>query len=588
MLELKSRLGLAGSTRAIAWMCLPLAAAPATAQDLLNDPLNFSGGTLHLQAFADPGPNDLISMTTRPDAAGLYAVTQGGGIYAIDPKGNSVEWFNYDNAVHSAFANASNGYVLDTPTDTHGGLRSLAFHPEFATNGLFYTSAMVDRPSDTSGFNYLGDSTSGFDAESAVVEWTYNHGTGQVDASSYRELFRVQMPVFDHPIKQMAFNPFAVAGDEDYGLLYIAHGDGSVQSATAGGGLNAGDALGKILRIDPLQDGGDPYTTPNNPFLGDAGTLDEIYTLGHRNPHHLSFAQDGQGQTHILVAEAGRDNVEEVNLLQPGGSYGWSDREGTFVHNPGGGGYIDGVSDLPANEWQLNDYIYPVAQYDHDAEVGTRFHGSAIAGGFVIDNASDPDLQGQYLFADFGSLNGNVYHADFADILAAHTQLADGELPDQLTQAEIFRLHLTLDEDGDGDIDRVADNLNDLLQHSRNDIRFARGINGEMYISSKRTGLIYLVTNSVTTLAGDFNADGLVGAADLDILLANWGEDVPAGLLALGDGSGDGTVGADDLQLVLDHWGEGEPPSVNIPEPGSLAVLGLVGMVLMCRRRPVL
>ncbi|MCA9232443.1 MAG: PQQ-dependent sugar dehydrogenase [Planctomycetales bacterium] len=554
-------------------------------QDLLGDNITFSGGTLHLRPYVDPGANNrIISMTTQPGNSSntdLFVTTQEGTVYAIhDNGGGSVSssvWFNYNTAVSAAVTNANNGFVLDSVTNAHGGLRALAFHPDFVNNGKFYTSAMVDRPTGVSGLNYLGNSTSGFDAESVVAEWTFDHITQQVVSASYRELFRVAMPVFDHPVKQLAFNNFAVPGDEDYGLLYIAHGDGSVQSAIAGGGQNTDDALGKILRVNPLQSGGDPYTTPGNPYVGVAGTLDEIYTLGHRNPHHISFAEDGLGGSHSLVAEAGRDNVEEVNLLQVGGDYGWSDREGTFVHNHNGGplgsGYgLDyGVSNLPANEWQLNDYVYPAAQYDHNTSLGWGFVGSAIAGGFVIDNGSDPAIQNEYIFADFGSKSGHVYHANFNDLLAAHTQLADGEAPSALTQATISRLHLALDHDNNDLTSEILyDDLNSMLNDSRNDIRFGRGFRGEMYISSKRNGLVYLVTNSVG-LPGDLDKDRDADAADF----LTWQRSF---------GSRYGSVQLADWE---ENFGTVAPlasSSVKVPEPSALVAL-LPGMVLMLARR---
>lgn len=477
------------------WLCL---GAPAHANDLLNDVNPYSGAVLHLKTVVDINDSRLISMTARPDNSLLYVSSQHGQVFEVDAAGNKTTWFDYDTLVSAAVANASDGYVLDLTNGGHGGLRAVAFHPEFATNGKFYTSAMVDSPSNPTGINYLGTSSGTIPAESAVVEWTYDHQAQQVDTSSYRELFRVKMPKYDHPVKQIAFNPFAQPSDEDYGLLYIAHGDGSVQSATAGGGLVTDDALGKVLRVNPLQNGGSPYTTPGNPFNSTPGTLDEIYTLGHRNPHHLSFAQDALGETHVIVAEAGRDNIEEINILQPGGSYGWSDREGTFVHLPSGG-YINGVQDLPADEWQRNDYIYPAVQYDHNAKTGAGYVGSAVAGGFVLDHPNYAGLDGQYIFADFGTKSGFVYQADWQQMLGAHTQLADGETPDMLTQAPIQHVLLTLDTDGDGTPDRYSDNLNALFKKFRNDVRFGRAADGTMYLTSKRTGELYVVTGVSNT-----------------------------------------------------------------------------------------
>ena len=575
----------------------------AQGQDLLGDTFTFSGATLNLKLYSDPPIDNLISMTTAPRNSGindLFATTQNGIVFRIAPDGNGGSnfspWFNYNTGVNLSVSGATDGFVLEDPGGVHGGLRSIAFHPEFATNGKFYTSAMVDRPSSSSvrnGLNYLGNSTSGFDGESVLAEWTVNPATGLVDNTSYRELFRVQMPVFDHPIKQIKFNPYSTPGDEDYGLLYVTHGDGSVQSAIAGGGQNRDDALGKVLRIDPLQDGADPYSIPDNPFVGDPTTLDEIYTLGHRNPHHIGFGQDGNGQSYAIVAEPGRDNIEEVNLLQPGGDYGWSQREGTFVHDnttTNGGavyGLGFGVDSLPANDWQLNDFVYPAAQYDHDGIAGqTTFTGSVIGGAFVLDNGADPALDGQYVFADFGSFHGYAMHTSLDDLIAAHTQLADGETPDALTQAPISRLTLTLDSDGDGDIDRTANDFNSLFQQSRNDVRFGRGPNGELFISSKRTGQIYLVTNTVLT--GDFNGDGFVSQGDLDLILLNWGDAVvPTGWYSYD--AFDGAISQNELDAVLLNWGNGNAPSgpaLNaIPEPHSLLLAGAGAAVLGLRRR---
>jgi hypothetical protein len=89
-----------------------------------------------------------------------------------------------------------------------------------------------------------------------------------------------------------------------------------------------------------------------------------------------------------------------------------------------------------------------------------------------------------------------------------------------------------------------------------------------------------------TLLAGDLNADGFVGIDDLNIVLVNWNQNVTPGDLLSGDPTGEGFVGVDDLNIVLVNWNNGTPPGAgtNIPEPGTAAVLTLVGTVLLRRR----
>jgi len=94
------------------------------------------------------------------------------------------------------------------------------------------------------------------------------------------------------------------------------------------------------------------------------------------------------------------------------------------------------------------------------------------------------------------------------------------------------------------------------------------------------------IANIEDILIGDITDDGLVGADDLDILLANWGDAVGSGAGAMnsGDLSGDGVVGQADLNILLGAWGDGTPPEVNIPEPSALSLLS-IGVLSMLRRR---
>jgi PEP-CTERM motif len=88
-------------------------------------------------------------------------------------------------------------------------------------------------------------------------------------------------------------------------------------------------------------------------------------------------------------------------------------------------------------------------------------------------------------------------------------------------------------------------------------------------------------------LDGDYNGDGFVGVDDLNLVLVNWNTSPAPGDLLSGEGTGDGFVGVDDLNIVLVNWNNGTPPAAGaaIPEPASLALLGMGGMAMLRRRR---
>lgn len=373
--------------------------------------------------------------------------------------------------VEDSFRRAT-GRRLNYENKQHGGLRSVAFHPGFAGNGLFYISAMENRPSNPGSFKYISNPTKRkpIKADSVLVE--YRVKKGKADPFSYRLLFRVGMPVNDHPIKQIEF----------FGrLLYIAHGDGSEQSATFGGGQN-NDALGKILRINPLRRGSKPYTIPSqNIFPTRSKKLPpEVFAYGFRNPHHICFSRSGR----LFVADAGRDNREEINLVSNGRNYGWSLREGTCEHKKSGG-IQNGVEPLPRQD----GFVYPVAEFAHMGRTGQGFIGVAVAGGCPIENGSR--MSGKYWYSDFPK-SGDLYFSNLRDIYRARTSGPSR----QLTKATTFRAKIRFNG-------RVYPNLHAVMASEsryrntdRVDVRFGRGSRGELYWSSKRNGKVYVFTSS--------------------------------------------------------------------------------------------
>lgn len=478
--------------------CDAIAALPR--QDLNSVPTPVEPGLdFHIREFA-VFPDNTKFGTLRLKPGLLSMAHTGGRLFVAEQHEGKIweftngvvadqPWFD----VHEAFVSET-GDGISGANLFHGGLRSVAFHPEFATNGKFYTSQMRNRPDNRDGINYISDSA-GLNTftDSTLSEWT-------VDADGnllgHRELFRIGYPAEDHLMKQIVFNPAAAPGSDDYGLLYIGHGDGT-PADSFGNGQND-DALGKILRINPLADGDNPYSIPDsNPFIFD-GTweTDEVYAMGFRNPHHIAFAQDGT----TMVADVGRANIEEVNVITSGTNHGWPDREGTFVHlKEQGGGFLTGIEALPDDDADLG-LTYPAAQYGHIGSYGNPFTGHSIAGGYVVENGSEWD--GQYIFGDFVNF-GDVYHTSLQGLKDAVTQGA----PATLSQAITRRARVLFDHDNnpatDAQIyDTMLGVINDsprYFSHSgtrRADLRFGQGPGGEIYVMNKRNNTIYLVTNT--------------------------------------------------------------------------------------------
>ncbi|WP_066905732.1 PQQ-dependent sugar dehydrogenase [Millisia brevis] len=111
---------------------------------------------------------------------------------------------------------------------------------------------------------------------------------------------------------------------DDTGSLLISAGDAAIgttpQSLT--------DLGGKVLRVDPA----DGSPAAGNPFADSADAATRlIFTYGHRNVQGLALRPDS-GQ--IVAAEHGPSIDDEINVLVPGGNYGW---------DPGAGGYDESV-----------------------------------------------------------------------------------------------------------------------------------------------------------------------------------------------------------------------------------------------------
>ncbi len=148
------------------------------------------------------------------------------------------------------------------------------------------------------------------------------------------------------------------AGQPD-GTLYLTLGDRFSRKDDA---QKLDNHHGKIIRIH--KDGSIP---PDNPFVGTAGALPEIWSLGHRNPQGATLAPDGTLWAH----EHGPQGGDEINLPQKGRNYGWPVI--TYGENYGGGKIGDGLSSKSGLEQPLHYWVPSIAPSGMAFVTSTRY-----------------------------------------------------------------------------------------------------------------------------------------------------------------------------------------------------------------------
>jgi len=350
------------------------------------------------------------------------------------------------------------------------GLASFAFHPDFAENGLFYTTHNEPRQTAAADIGAAEAATSARGVQAVLTEWKAEDPGNAVFSGSRREVLRFGFRGPAHGIQEIAFNHNLQPDDPDYGNLYVCIGEGSSRRLGLDGLGRSVHAYGSVMRINPLgrdSDNGQYGIVATNPWAGedDPEKRGEIYAYGFRNPHRLTWDSGGDGKA--LVTDIGESNIEEVNLLLPGSNYGWSHREGTFRIEPDVSQIK--VFDLEDGEDEENgfSFTYPVAQYDHS-------EGMAIIGGPVYRGAAIPMLQGTFVFGDI--VNGRVFGVN-ADELEPGTQSEIHELLLEIDGEPVTMMQLV------GNVGRV-------------DLRFGSDLEGELYVMEKIHGHIYRVVGA--------------------------------------------------------------------------------------------
>ena len=256
-----------------------------------------------------------------------------------------------------------NGQLLATPflditsrvlSGGERGLLSVAFHPQYRTNGFFYVY-------------FTGSS-----GEIRIERYTVSTNANAANPSSAKVILTVPHARSNHNGGLAMFGPD--------GMLYLGLGDGGGGGDPDRNGQNPNTLLGALLRIDI--NSGDPYGIPaGNPFAGRADARPEIWAIGLRNPWRFSF--DRQAGL-LYVADVGQGLWEEVNVVtatRAGVNYGWNIMEASSCYN--------------ASTCNRQGLEIPALEYGHG-------DGScSVTGGFVYRGAALPEIAGHYFYSDY-------------------------------------------------------------------------------------------------------------------------------------------------------------------------------------------
>jgi hypothetical protein len=302
--------------------------------------------SLQLQSITQNRLTNPTFVTNANDGSGrMFVLEQAGRIMVVGPSGSA-----------SVFLDLTEKVM----TSTERGLLGLAFHPQFAENSRFFV-----------------DYTRKPDGAIVVAEYHVSSSNPGVANTQESAILTIPHPAPEHNGGMLAF------GADRY--LYISVGDAGTANDPANHAQDPNSLLGKILRvdIDHRDPSGGGYSSPGtNPFYGSKAGRDEIYALGFRNPWRFSF---DSVTDELYVGDVGQDAVEEIDVVELGGNYGWRVFEGWLCTNLG---------PAPCN---MDNYISPIHTYVHTGRAGR----CSVTGGYVYRGNKQTLPFGAYIFGDY-------------------------------------------------------------------------------------------------------------------------------------------------------------------------------------------
>ncbi len=247
-----------------------------------------------------------------------------------------------------------------------GGLFEVIPHPNFSENRWIYLSYAKEE----------GDTS-----VTAVVRGRLENDR----LSNVVEIFSPQAAGFGHYGGKIVF--------DDEGYLFLTLGE---RQAPARGDLTAHPAQdlsnhhGVIVRLN--DDGSVP---DDNPFVGQAGALPEIWSYGHRSPQGLVIHPETGD---LWESEHGPQGGDELNLIEPGKNYGWP-VIGRGTNYGSIGSPIHGAIGQQGMEQPVHFWVPSIAASGLMVYTGDKFpmwHGSIISGALAGEQLARLHMSDDY------------------------------------------------------------------------------------------------------------------------------------------------------------------------------------------------
>jgi PQQ-dependent dehydrogenase (s-GDH family) len=216
-------------------------------------------------------------------------------------------------------------------SQAQGGLMGLALHPNLYSSNPAIRAA---KPWVYCVYVYKRNTCPGTATScvftTKIVRYTYS---GNTLTSPFIILDNIPGSN-DHNSGRLVISPTIETGSNaahtQYRLYYTLGDMGAgrgINITRTQNALNLNSLEGKVLRLNTEDDGdggADAWVPNDNPFFDNASITprDYIYSYGHRNPQGLAWGFNGSNYT-LYSSEQMDKTDDEINLIQPGHSYGW-------------------------------------------------------------------------------------------------------------------------------------------------------------------------------------------------------------------------------------------------------------------------